>query len=401
LRLAFLLLWPAFVSAQPFIGPEIASAPLPGRNAFLLTAAPSAAMARDECGVVIAWTARNAAGLNRLYVGRLDSTAQLNGEPREIAIASAETADVDTVSIAPLMTGVGFALAWVELGSTATAVFSSLDGGLNQTPPRILTAADIKNGGLSVVVRSGRSTWIAANGLLWRYNIDGSLEPFSSGIKSSDMVAVTDFPIAVASIENQVIASCSCGGPHLWVCPAGCAKYSFTTSIQVLWLYSASATQTFGFETAAQPAIGSNGNDLILAWFDGAQRSGGAVTAWILAPADISMINRAAPHEVVLGSFGADSGPTRPDIATDGNRYVVVWRDRTAAGDYDVVGASIDHEDKVTYLPIATSPADESDPSVISVGDGRFLVAYEKRAGGERRIAGRFIDFGNRQRAVR
>ena len=55
----------------------------------------------------------------------------------------------------------------------------------------------------------------------------------------------------------------------------------------------------------------------------------------------------------------------------------------------------------VTFLPIATSSADERDPSIIALGDGRFLVAYEKIAGSERRLAGRFVDFGNRRRAVR
>jgi|SRR5438132_7837304 len=66
-----------------------------------------------------------------------------------------------------------------------------------------------------------------------------------------------------------------------------------------------------------------------------------------------------------------------------------------------IVGASIDRSGNVAYMSIATSPVDERDPSVLAVGNGRFLVAYEKIGGGDRRLAGRFIDFEPRRRTVR
>lgn len=56
----------------------------------------------------------------------------------------------------------------------------------------------------------------------------------------------------------------------------------------------------------------------------------------------------------VLGQFGPDSGPTRPDIATDGERYLVVWRTTSPTGDHDVDGASIDRAGNITHLAIAT-----------------------------------------------
>jgi hypothetical protein len=103
----------------------------------------------------------------------------------------------------------------------------------------------------------------------------------------------------------------------------------------------------------------------------------------------------------VIGSFGPDSGPTRADIASDGERYVVVWRTQTSDRSHDIVGASIDRAGNIIPLSIATSTADERDPSVISMGDGTFLVAYEKVSDGQRRIAGRFVIFDPRSRAVR
>jgi hypothetical protein len=103
-----------------------------------------------------------------------------------------------------------------------------------------------------------------------------------------------------------------------------------------------------------------------------------------------------------LGPFPfGDAGPTRPDIASDGERTVIVWRVRTAAENHDIVGAWLDRDGSVTPLTIATSAADERDPSVIAVGNGAFLVAYEKIEAGQRRIAGRFVTLPERQRAVR
>ncbi|HEX3577656.1 MAG TPA: hypothetical protein VHY33_03755 [Thermoanaerobaculia bacterium] len=104
----------------------------------------------------------------------------------------------------------------------------------------------------------------------------------------------------------------------------------------------------------------------------------------------------------VIGRFGPDIGPTRADIACDGERYVVVWRSGTDGGSsHDIIGASIDRAGNILPISIATSAADERDPGVISMGDGTFLVTYEKLQNGERRLAGRFVTFGSRIRPVR
>ena len=87
-----------------------------------------------------------------------------------------------------------------------------------------------------------------------------------------------------------------------------------------------------------------------------------------------------------LAAFAGDSGQTRPDIAADGQRYVVVWREQTAMRNHDVVGMVIDNDGRQTPFSIATSSADERDPSVLSLGGGTFFVAYEKMVGFERTV---------------
>lgn len=390
----------AFLFAQALIGPEILSGTLPPRYVFNV-AAPAIALARDERSLVIAWTANNEAGISRLYVARLDTAGQLSGAVREMPTSSTtERVDVAAPSIAKSVNRPGFLLAWLEVGSVTTDVFCSLDADLNPAVPRTLGAASFGGRQSAAIARSGKSDWLTANAEVFRLNADQSMDPFPSGVFGSDMSAATDFPVIVGLQETQFPVYTPCA--ELWF-PYPCVRITYSTqyALQVVWLFAASNAVRFSFDTDAEPAIQSDGTDLLIAWFNGDQKTGGLVTATHLKPDDVRNFGPSVIHQMLLGSFGPDFTATRPDIATDGEHYVVVWRTRTAAGDYDVIGAAIDRNDTVTPLSIATSTADERDPSVIAIGAGRFLVAYEKIGDGGRRLAGRFLDFGNRRHAVR
>ena len=150
--------------------------------------------------------------------------------------------------------------------------------------------------------------------------------------------------------------------------------------------------------TDAQPAIASDPNNVTVAWLEGDPARGGRAKA-VRFPLS-ALDSFSVVPELTIGSFGPDAGATRPAVASDGERAIVVWRTQKFPGNHDVVAAIVDGDDKVTPLTIAASAADERDPSVIALDHGAFLVAYEKIDAGERRIAGRFLTFG-RQRAVR
>jgi len=190
-------------------------------------------------------------------------------------------------------------------------------------------------------------------------------------------------------------------GPGFRVCSEPCKSYSFTYSysLDLTALYTVNASKTFNFNNDAQPAIDSNGSDVLVAWFNGSQVGGGDVVALRLRLSDLARFAD-ANFLTVLGPFPPDAGLTRPAIANDGLRYVVVWRVQTAPANHDIVGVAIDNDGRVTPFSIATSSADERDPAILALGDGAFLVAYEKMIGFDRRIAGRFVTFG-RHRAVR
>jgi hypothetical protein len=422
MRIALLtiaLLQAASAIAQPRVGAEVSSDPLPAAASFGL-AAPGIAMARDHTGVVIAWMMADAQGARKIYVARLDATAHFTGSVREIPVYSTAEpgAGVDATypSIAASPDGRGFTLGWLEypyysdyqnaIPSVWRAVYSRLDADLNPSPPAVLS--DFVNS--PVIVRSGKETWLTAGGSLWRMGADGSLAvPIYPGLTASDMAAAADFPQVVASQREQTGYTCASGTPgcpfldrHSWGCTESCKIYHYMFAVRFIDVYRVSAGASFSFVSDAAPAVKGDDHEVLMAWYHGQQVNGGVIVAARMKPtASTGEASTAIADPLVLGSFGPDFGHVRPDIATDGHRFVVVWRSMSATGDHDILGASITPDGIVTPLSIATSQADERDPSVIALGNGAFLVAYEKFSGAERRIAGRIVTFDSRVHTAR
>ncbi|HSY47640.1 MAG TPA: hypothetical protein VLC46_02415 [Thermoanaerobaculia bacterium] len=409
--------------AQPRVGAEVSSDPLPAGASFGI-AAPGVAIARDHAGVAISWVMADATGARKIYVARLDATAHFTGSVREIPVYSiAEPgAGVDATypSIAASPDGKGFTLGWLEcpyysdhpssIPSVWRAVYSRLDADLNPSRPALIL--DSVNSPL--IVRSGKETWLTVAGYLWRMGADGSLAvPLFPDLTASDMAAAADFPQVVASQkEQQSSFTCTCNGGRLsWFCPESCKayQYQYLFTVRFIDVYSVFAAAAFpsvsdhsfvAFD--ADPAVQADDQEVLIAWYQRQQADGGEVVAARLKPTtSTGDASASIADPLVLGTFGPDSGHVRPDIATDGQRFVVVWRSTSASADHDILGASITPDGIVTPVTIATSPADERDPSVIALGNGAFLVAYEKFSGAERRIAGRIVTFDNRVRTVR
>jgi hypothetical protein len=399
-----LLLQALAAFAQPTISPEIASGPLPFPTFASLLPAPAVAMAKDGTGVAIAWQMSD-----RISVVRLDGTGHFIGQVQTIPVASSDFVYALAPSIAAAPRGDGFTLAWIEIPAAAVpvarAVYCRLDRELKpSTPAMLLVMPTIA----PTIVRSGKTTWISAGASAWELRDDGSLSaPLNAGMTASDMTVATDFPQIVALGRDIIIGHIcplGCGSTgHFATCRCPFEPITITRSfLQFTSLYSVTASTLLDFATDAAPAVGSNGRDVAVVWFNPAQlQGGGTVLMSELLPPSFANFPTAVNQPRRLGIFAADGGPTRPDIAGDGERYVVVWRTATPGGSHDIAGASIDREGNIVPLSITTSADDERDPSVINVGNGQFLVAYDKLGNGERRIAGRFVTFENRTHAVR
>jgi len=405
---AILLLHATAVYAQPTISAEIASGPLPFPAFVSLLPAPAVAMARDRTGIAIAWQMSGPDG-DRINVVRLDATGHFTGNVQTIPAASTDFVYAIAPSIAAAPRGDGFTLAWLEIPATAApmtrAVYCRLDRDLKPSAPAILIVTPQP---APAIVRSGKKTWISAGASAWELRDDGSLSaPLNAGMSAADMTVATDFPQIVGLGRDVTIGQ---------VCPIGCGSGGRITfcrcpfepititrnSLQFTSLYSITVSKQLTFLTDAAPAVGNNGRDVAVVWFNQLQQQGGGTVMMSqILPPSFANSPTALNQPRGLGNFSADGGPTRPDIASDGERYVVVWRTAAKDGSHDIAGASIDRDGNVVPLSIATSQDDERDPSVIALGDGRFLVAYDKLGNGEHRIAGRFVTFEGRTHAVR
>lgn len=375
----------------------------------ILSAVPAVAMAKDRTGVAIAWVMLSPAdGGDRIYVARLDATAHIAGAVHLIPTFRAGHAMGPSLAANP--GGDGFTLAWMERGldfSVTGAVYCQLDADLKPSAPALLPITPSATVS-PAIVRSGKSTWITAGKSTWQIQADGSAkDPLKAGVYASDMALPADFPQLVSGQRTVNGFTCrqqpGCtivGGPFRGLCLDSCRIPNNVYELQFVALYTLSTSTQFPFDSAASPAVGSDGRDLLISWFRGTQWTGGSVVAIRLPFSALSDFPKATQEPFFLGTFGPDIGATRPDIATDGERYVIVWRTAGLQG-HDVAGASIDRAGNVIPFSIATSEAAERDPSVIAVGPGRFLVAYEKISNVDRRIAGRFVTFDLRSHAVR
>lgn len=406
---AVVVLHAAAASAQIAIGEEAVSDPLQIHASSLSLAAPAVAIAQDNTGVAVAWSmARSSDFVERVYVARLDAAGHALAPVREMPLSAPGHAVYPSLAAAP--GGDGFLLAWLEIDPPrmplARSVFTRLDAALTPSAPSVLSAA-VQPTAPPLVRTKGDTAWIAAGTFLWTLSKDGRLSGPLGGFEASDMTIATDLPQIVGgrSVKSN---SFTCKGdsgcivghtPPFAFCRADCQVFSFSFSLDFASLLTMSVSTSFNFATDARPAMASNGRDVLVAWFHGAQAGGGDVVAVRAGVGDLLHFGDLTSQPAVLAQFPADIGETRPAIAADGQHYVVVWRSRTAPGNHDVVGIAVDNDGNLTPLSIASSSADERDPAVLALGGGTFLVAYEKVTGTERRLAGRFVTFGRRRAA--
>jgi len=370
-------------------------------------ASPAVALAADNQGVAGAWVDQG-----RIYVTRVDAQGNVLGPAREMPFSSAKRPlEASCPSMAKSPSGSGFTLAWLEESQDdVRAIYTRLDAELTPEPPKVLTRMSASTLQSPVVVRSGASTWITANNLVWQLRADASLDvPLQSALPASDMVANAPWPRLVGATKTVTIHRCSSNpscsassGPFRGYCypyPGCRIDIEAGYALQFMAIYTTFQSVPFTFESEAQPAIASDGRDVLIAWFLGTQTTGGQVMVDRFS--DLVDFDVVTQHPQEIGRFGPDNMPVRPDVATDGERYVIVWQTRTPAFDHDVVAVALDRAGHVTRFAIASSSDDERNPSVIATRDGAFLIAYEKISGADRRIAHQFITFDGRSRTVR
>jgi hypothetical protein len=348
------LLLAAGLLHPPVLGPQILSAPQPPAASM---SQPAVSAAPATGGATIAWAADD-----HVYIALLSLEGRIAPQLTEL-----QASQPTPPSIVPFRGG--YLVAWSNLALPEQAVLVKLSQDLRPI-------AETRMPGRSSEVRSdGTFAWLLVDGNGFPVSDDGGGLALGGRAFACDDVAVVGNALPPrVSHEEQ-----SCGG-HFNFCPPGlyAVSIAWRNTIQQI----PTGTNTF------PASLAFDGRTLLSAFYipDAFGSASGAVRVFAFGAG--------SPPPILIGGYIDPQSPPRPSIATDGERFVVVWRS-WHPNDYDVAGAVIDPVTfKVTPLSIAASSADEREPGVAAVAPGRFLITYTVSAEGERRLAARFLDFG-------
>jgi hypothetical protein len=398
-----LVLAATFVAAnafaqEPVVGPEVISDPIGASAAVTGAGAPAVRVIPDDGGFVVAWGALADDQHFHVYAGRADASLHLvPGSVRMMPAWMGTDADADNLNI--IRSGSGYIAAWLEAsrsgGPAVRLAVTTLDASLNPSPPRLLLSANalpprLARLGDHVLAAGGRTM----------FPLDGSGTPtniYDAGVDADD--------IAVANGEIFITSHKSTHTPGLClICRGPIPAVDAYDMTLVRLFHGALVAPTQGHLSSYATALGSDGSNVLLAWYDATAENGGALFAsYFRALAD----DRPFREPMRLGSIHRDlASPIarQPQVASDGRRFVVVWQDRSGTdAQRDILGAVIIPEERrVVPFTIAASDADETEPSIVAVADGEYVVAYNSKRDGVRRIAGRYVYFPpSRPRAVR
>ena len=366
------------------VTPEIRLADVVPRGVF--QPARIGVAAAGDGGFAVAWTALNAVQRPRVFVARFDVRGNRIGAAREIAPLSPNSYQAGEPSIAAF--GDGFLLGWIEdcASPKICAAAQRLDGALNPITPSVALLAD----GAPVTVRSfaGR-TVVAAGELVFLVIADGKIGDVLPNSKLVEGIAVNQGG-AVAAVSHRNAGSLLCvpalSGPQCFLAEDHLLDFT--------WIGTSSFTRSYGRffvkqapPFAPQPAIASNGCCFLMVWTElltpGARVVGASIDAPLAAQAQIS-----APMNIAFVDAAVQA-----DVASDGERYLVVW----SAGDHAVAGATV--EDGGMQPLAIGGRADGVPPVVAALGHDRFIVVYTDGAA----IFARLVGFAarSRGRAVR
>jgi hypothetical protein len=355
----------ALVAHQPVLGPEILSAPQPPASRVLQ---PSVGIAADRGSAVVAW-----AGGDHVFVSVLGIDGRL-GEATDIPASA---------PVAPSLVSFrgGYLLAWVEKTVPERAISVRLTAGLQPMQPQqaiIAETAQLRGDGTSALLLTGSTAYALTE--------DAGLN-LSKAIDAGDDIAVMGSSTS-AHLWHEVNPcghfNWGCGGTDLYVEVDGPDRKERITAIQT----------TTGMQTITSPAaIAFDGQRLLVACYN--------VEVDVTHLSGFRGLVQVRPYDAVwlappitIGMIWDPSMPVRPSIASDGRRFVIVWRSWNGEH-YEVNGAIIDNSTLVvTPLEIARGPNDAFEPGIAAIAPGRFLITWTSLTATERRLGARFLDFG-------
>jgi len=369
--------------AQPFVSPAEIT-PAFERSPFSTRAVPAMALARDGDGFVAAWSA--GAAPSRIYAVRLNASFKAISPIREFAPYFGAAYDANYPDIVPI--DGGYALVWLERERIAQprlaiAVLARLTPAFEPSRATVVTVA-ADSSLARVVGGNSDSVSVLVQGNVFTVGVNGAETQTAISAAGVDDAVTRDAPIAVTTHVFHPGFTCIsfCGGipnrPATW-----------TLDVQI---NHSTFSGTLSSEPSG-PSIAYGGGVYVVVWFDSVNLPSGDVNAVRFRDgAQLEPFN-AAPK---LGSRAVNGRETRPSVAWDGERFLIVWQTRSPFDSftYDLAGAVLTPDGHVQSFPLVTTPADERNPIVVGVMPGRFALAYETQSDAEhRQLNFRYVDF--------
>ncbi len=250
------------------------------------------------------------------------------------------------------------------------------------------TGLHFRNAGASHGIRYGHGTFIDAAGertaIPARFE-DGRivLRVPSSVVDAARFPAVLDpiigpevdldEPVGAAFINSQYAPRFAFDGTNFLAVWSDAGKVRFTRVDAAGESLDGDGFLIAGATAKYLPTVAFNGTTYLIAWLD---RQGGT---------DLVYASRVTTAGAALDGTGfqVSAGTERSfelDVASDGDGWLLVWRQNFATG--DVRGARVGEDGTVldpATLSIAASAGNEARPSV-AYGGGTYLVAYDESA---------------------
>lgn len=365
------LLFPAFASAQPVIGPEIRSAAFQSLGTGGDTPSPALGIVPTPTGFAMTWSAIAASGRSRIYFATLNAAATTTSVVEVPALNDAD----DAFNPALAFDGNGLLVAWAETGSAnprGVVAVAHLDAtrGTNGTPQRlvdVLAAPIVSWNGVEYLVGAGTTLWtISNNGLIAR------------------SLAFTIDSMSGTAVSGHSLQPATFLPPFCRVCPPRTPAFY---SVRIFRPDVCDAVWNFESTGTTWTNVAFDGRQYLVLWLD----KDLGLRAFRM---DASCRNVGAVDALYIDrTIDASAVASNPQAAWDGARFLIVYQSTT-----NEIRGAVMHDDNAETPFVITS--DGRRPTVIAAGTGRFLVAYEVRSPGGTQLAGRFIDFPPPRRRV-
>jgi hypothetical protein len=246
------------------------------------------------------------------------------------------------------------------------------------------------DGGIPAVAWTGSEYLVGTSLRLWHVTADGA----HVAAYDADLNFVEGFTYSTAVDQIAMIGDTPMIVLHRLYTPGGCFAHACTVppfryEVAIAAVGRGSCNSDLIEKNTHTPSIACSRSECLAVWTQGNDAEPGTIVGWFVDPNG----NPMTPLPISLGgSSHVSSRAGSPQVAWDGERFLVIWPDSLLGTDTDIIGTYVEPDHTIDPpFTITATPRDERRPFITAAGTGRVLVGYEIAEGSTSRIAGRFV----------